>query len=268
MTRLHPTDFPELNEVLENLLTGVRAAIGGNLVGLYLQGSIAVGDFDRHSDADFVAVTERELTQQEVATLQTMHGRIFDCGKEWATHLEGSYFPRALLRDLSQAGTELWYLDNGHRELKLSNHCNTVVVRWILRERGVVLTGPSPDTLITPIPAATIRVEIAQVIGSWGRDILAHQERYRSRFYQSFIVLQLSRMLHDLRAGSIGSKRTGAEWAKQNLSPAWSDLIDRAWSGRPNPARSVREPANPVEFERTLRYVEYVVGESQKISGA
>ncbi|HUV28216.1 MAG TPA: aminoglycoside adenylyltransferase domain-containing protein [Anaerolineales bacterium] len=45
-------------------------------------------------------------------------------------------------------------------------------------------------------------------------------------FYQSFIVLSYSRMLHDLQAGSIGSKRTGAEWAQAHLNPSWRDRID------------------------------------------
>ena len=70
-------------------------------------------------------------------------------------------------------------------------------------------------------------------------------------------------MLHDLYAGFPGSKLTGAEWAKTNLDPSWSALIDRAWGGRPNPAHSVRQPADPKDFERTLKLVKYVIRESK-----
>ncbi len=257
-----PTPYRELNEVLGDLVGGVAVILGDGLVGGYLQGSFAVGGFDLHSDADFAVVTEGELTEDQVGALQVMHDRIFGGGKEWAKHLEGSYFPRATLRDVSQAGSELWYLDNGHRRLERSNHCNTVTVRWILRERGIPLIGPEPATLIDPIATATLRGEIAEVIESWGREILGDPDRYRNRFYQSFIVLNLARMLHDLRAGSIGSKRTGAEWAKQHLDPSWIGLIDRAWSGRPDPARSVREAADPQDFTSTLRFVRYIMDQS------
>jgi uncharacterized protein YdeI (YjbR/CyaY-like superfamily) len=41
-----------------------------------------------------------------------------------------------------------------------------------------------------------------------------------------------------------------------------SDLIDWAWDGRPNPALSLRQPAAPQDFEDTLKFVEYVIGES------
>jgi hypothetical protein len=66
-------------------------------------------------------------------------------------------------------------------------------------------------------------------------------------------------MLHDLHTGFPGSKRAGADWAKASLDPAWADLIDRAWTGRPNPALSVRQPADPSEFERTLEFVRYAI---------
>ena len=261
VTIRHSTGFTELDEVLGDLVSRVREILPDNLVGLCMQGSIAVGDFDEHSDADFVVVTVEELTERQVVDLQAMHARIFDCGKEWAKHLEGSYFPKAVLRNLSSAGGKLWYLDNGHRQMERSRHCNTIVVRWIVRERGVTLVGPDPTTLIDPIPAATLQREIGEEIRSWCREILENQDRYRNRFYQGFIVLNLSRMLHDYRMGCISSKRTGADWAKEILDPSWSDLID-AWNGRPDPARSVREPADPEDFRRTLDFVRLILEET------
>ena len=69
-------------------------------------------------------------------------------------------------------------------------------------------------------------------------------------------------MLHDLYTGFPGSKRAGAEWAKINLDSSCSALIDRAWDGRPNPAFSIRQPADPKDFENTLTFVKYVIEKS------
>ena len=66
-------------------------------------------------------------------------------------------------------------------------------------------------------------------------------------------------MLHDLHTGAIGSKRSGAEWAKGRLDPTQSDLIDRAWAGRPNPATSSRELADPADLARTLEFIKMVL---------
>ena len=260
----HPTPYPELNDVLGALVAGVRDALGDTFAGAYLQGSFAVGDFDEHSDVDFIIAVRDELTDAQVARLQGVHGRVYDLDSEWAKHLEGSYFPLAELRHADGRGSPLWYLDHGSRSLARSKHCNTIVVRCVLREMGVTLAGPSPATLIDPISADELRREIRATISDWGREILDNPGVYANRFYQGYLVLNFARMLHDLVVGRPGSKRAGAAWAKAKLGAEWADLIDRAWGGRPNPAAAVREPANPAHFERTLRFVRAVMIASEE----
>ena len=61
----HPTPYEDVNEVLALLLARQRAILGEGLVGLYLYGSLATGDFDRESsDIDFVAATAGELARR------------------------------------------------------------------------------------------------------------------------------------------------------------------------------------------------------------
>ena len=72
-------------------------------------------------------------------------------------------------------------------------------------------------------------------------------------------------MLNDLYNGYPGSKREGAEWAKTVFDPSWSDLIDRAWDGRPDPASKVQQPADPQDFERTLKFVRLIMAESSSV---
>lgn len=262
-----PTPYPELDAVLRDLVTGIRAALGDALVGVYLQGSFAVGDCDRHSDVDFVVAVREELTDRQVAALQAVHARIYGLDSAWAQHLEGSYFPTAVLRDAPRCGEPLWYLDHGSQSLVRSDHCNTLVVRWVVRECGVVLAGPGPATLVDPVPTDALRQEMRATIRDWGLEILARPERYRNRFYQGYLVLNYCRMLHDLIEGRPGSKRAGAAWATAALGPAWAPLIDRAWGGRPDPARTVREPADAADFDRTLQLVRLVMRESERYPG-
>lgn len=256
------TPYPELNNVLRDLVDSAQEILSNNFVGAYLQGSFAVGDFDLHSDVDFILVIDEELSDNQVKALQVMHERIYGLDTRWAQHLEGSYFPKKVLRHHSELGKKLWYLDNGARSLIESDHCNTNVVRWVVRENGVTLAGPPPKTLIDPISVETLRMEIMGVITNWGQEIIDNPDPFNNRFYQTFIVLSYCRMLHDLYAGFPGSKLVGAEWAKNNLAPSWSALIDRAWDGRPNPALSVRQPADPDDFENTLKFVKYVINET------
>jgi hypothetical protein len=254
-----PTPYPELNAVLQELVESMQTVLSSNFVAACLQGSFAVGDFDEHSDVDFIVAIEQELSDEHVQALNAMHDRIYNLDCAWAQHLEGSYFPGDVLKDASQSGSPVWYLDHGSRSLERSNHCNTVLVRWVVREYGVALTGLNPKSLVNAIPVATLRREIAEVISGWGWELLTDPEPYNNRFYQAFIVLNYCRMLHDLCNGFPGSKRSGAEWAKTTLDPSWADLIDRSWDGRPNPAVSVRQRADPQDFKRTLEFVRYII---------
>lgn len=274
------TPYPDLNTVLDELIAGVRSVLEDKFVGAYLQGSFAIGDFDRDSDVDFIIVTEDDLSADEVRALQALHSHIYALDNPWAQHLEGSYFPRGVLRQQPKSdsrrwnsgdasgNTPLWFLDNGSNSLVQADHCDTLLTRWVLRERGVALAGPAPATLIDPIPVTALREEILTAIRGRSQDILAQPERYNSRFDQSYTVLSFCRMLHNLREGRPGSKQAGAEWAKANLDPSWAGLIDRAWLGRSNPEVSIRQPADPADFQATQGFVCYIVAESEAYASA
>jgi predicted nucleotidyltransferase len=227
----NPTPYPDLNKVLGQLVTSIKDILARNFIGAYLQGSFALGDFDEHSDVDYIVAIHDKLTDSQVSSLQIMHGRIFDVNDGWPQHLEGSYFPRDILKDYKRSGEKLWYLDNGHRQMQRSDHCNTVLVRWIVRESGVRLAGPPPDTLVDPIPVEVLRRDIYDTIIYWGQHILDNPDKFNNRFYQTYLVLNYCRMLNDLINGYPGSKRAGAQWAKRHFDAHWHGLIDRTWAG-------------------------------------
>jgi len=260
------TPFADLDAVLGSLTAGLRATLGDLLDAVYLQGSFAVGDFDEHSDVDFVVVVREPLDTARVAALQVLHGATFDLACPWAQHLEGSYFPRAVIRTCERRGEELWYLDNGARSLIRSGHCNTAVVRHTVREHGIRVLGPPPSALVDAVPVGVLRAEIYATMRDWGAEILADPDRWKNRFYQGFITLNYCRMWRDLTDGTVGSKRRGAEWAKARLGPRWVDLIDRAWATRPDPAASVRTPADEEDYARTLELLRMVLDECGRLA--
>jgi len=263
----YPIPYPELNAVLREFVESVQTILGDTFIAAWLQGSFAVGDFDQHSDVDFIIAVEDELSEDQVHALQVMHARIFSLDCAWAQCLEGSYFPKDVLRGYSQREVKLWYLDNGHRSLILDGHCNTVVVRSMLLEHGIVLAGPDPTSLIDPIPVSVLRQEVLETMHAWGNQILADPEQINNRFYQGFAVLHYCRALHTLYAGFVASKRLGAEWAKAALDPAWAGLIDRAWDTRPNPSLSVRQPADPQDLKSTLEFIRYTMKVRSQYAG-
>jgi len=253
------TPFRELNQVLDELVTSVRSILGGDFLGAYLHGSFALGEFDVHSDVDFLVAVEGEVTEAHLAALQAMHGRVYDLDSKWAKHLEGSYFPKTTLRRYDPASEPLHYLDNTGRELVRSKHDDSLVVRWIVRECGVVLAGPAPEKLIDLISADDLRVEVISTMHTWAQELFAKPEKMNNRWYQPFAVVSYCRMLQTLQTGRVGSKPDAVRWALESLDSRWRALIQRAWDERPDPSLKVRQEADPDEFKLTLDFIKYAL---------
>ena len=73
----HPTAYTDINAFLDTLLSRLQMTLGNKLVGLYIFGSLVVGDFDyASSDIDLLAATSTELDEEEVERLKRMHTEV------------------------------------------------------------------------------------------------------------------------------------------------------------------------------------------------
>ena len=186
------------------------------MIGIYLVGSIASGDFDLDSDVDFLVVTNTELTEANMKSLQDIQIKIHDIDCYPAKHLEGSYISISDLNNWSVVGEKkLYYFDNGSTTYEFSTHDNQWHVRWILRERGITLIGQRPETILQPIPldklSSEIKTAMLQVMKLFEDEIDRPLSFFNSRFGQSFAVLTYCRMLHTLHTGTVQSKKAASE---------------------------------------------------------
>jgi hypothetical protein len=251
------TGFPDLDELLEELTASMQSTLGDDLAGLYLQGSFALGDADEHSDVDWIAVTDDELTADQVAALQELHAAFYARETPWAQHLEGSYFPKGRIRRVEPRATELWFLDNGSSQLALDTHCNTAIVRWMVRERGLTLAGPDPKELIDPVSEDDLRAYAGWALGEWVE--WARSLTSMSRRAQNLLVVSFCRILQTLETGEVTTKREAGEWALESVPDEWSSLIMEALEDRPDPWIKVQQPAAPEAVERTLAFADYAL---------
>jgi hypothetical protein len=256
--------YPELPSVLERFHAGVQNALGTNLVGAYLVGSLATGDFDLDSDIDFLVVTNLDLSDSEVRALQANHADIHALGNYPAQHLEGSYISRILLQRTDLVGKEpLWYVDNGSTSLERSIHDNQWHVRWILRERGITLAGPDPKTLFDRVNPEAMRREIVDAMKELESRLAADIDQpcgwFNKRFGQSFAVLTACRMVQTFQTGAVQSKGAAAEWAEQSFDSEWRELIRKATAERTGVrfGEKVRQPAEAQLVRETARFVAY-----------
>jgi len=105
-----------VNIVLGALLPGLQAVLGDQFVGMYLTGSLAAGEFDRHSDVDFVVITEDEVGGERFSALAMMHRRVALIDSWCATQLDGGYISRRALRRFDPANAMHPHIDRGRGE--------------------------------------------------------------------------------------------------------------------------------------------------------
>jgi hypothetical protein len=225
----YPTPYPDVNALLDTLLAGVQAALGNNLIGMYLHGSLATGDFDPdRSDIDFLVVIREQLSPEMVLALNEMHAQIAASNLKWSTNYEGSYIPKHAIRRYDPAHS-LHMVIRVEGSFGMDEHrSDWVIQRHIIRERGIVLVGPSPKTLIDPVSPDELRLAALQLLEEWWLPQLDDQFRLRDSEYQAYAILTMCRALFTIESGKIVSKPEAAQWARQSLEEKWARLIDSA----------------------------------------
>lgn len=227
----YPTPYPDVNALLTTLHTGVAGTLGTRFIGMYIHGSVALGDFDpRRSDIDFAVVTQGELPASRVQALAAMHAAIPASGLTWVTNYEGSYIPAQAMRRYDPAHS-LHPVIRVDGSFGMDEHRSEwVIQRHVLRERGIVVAGPSPDTLIDPISADDLRAAAKGLLQEWWLPQLTDPFRLRSSEYQAYAILTMCRALYTLEFGTIATKPQAARWVQERLGGCWVSLIERAQS--------------------------------------
>ncbi len=263
------TPYPDVNAVLHDFLTNVQAVLGDHFLGMYLSGSLALGDFSPDSsDIDFVVVTDAELPDDLLPALQAIHARFNASGSPWATEVEAVYIPRDALRRYDTAHARHPHIERGANEMLDMDQLDTawILQRHILREHGAVVAGPAPRTLIDPVqPQDMRRAAAAQMRGWWGTMLHDPAPLHRTELgYQAYAVLTMCRMLYTLDTGSVASKPVAARWAQRALGRQWTTLIERALAWRKSRTRGGDQGTSDADVAETLALIDYTLGRCQQ----
>lgn len=266
-SRIPNQPYPQLRGVLDAFVTEVSAELADNLVGIYMLGSLGVGDFDADSDVDFLVVTKNEITEETSKRLQAIQEKIYTMGCYPAHHLEGSFISLDDLNNPQIVGQkELYYFDNGWTDIEKSVHDNQWHVRWILRERGVILVGPAPKEFVNEVPPEELRIEMKKAMLERMKEFEESIDQPRcysnSRFGQPHALLTFCRMMQTLQTGRVESKKSAARWAKGVVDARWHKMIDDAVIEREGVRFmiKIKQRAEQSVLEETLEFMKYVVG--------
>jgi hypothetical protein len=254
--------YPEVNQLLQELLNNAQTILNEQFVGMYLFGSLTNGYFDQDSDIDVVVVTEAEISDDVFSALDAMHKRIYAGNSPWTIQLEVSYIPKRALRRYDPANALHPHIDRGSDEFFMMQHNESwIVQRHVLYERGITLAGPAPQTLIDPVSSSDLRQAMLVILDGWVAQILKEPTRIKQRGGQTYTVLSICRILYTLQYGTVVSKQKAARWAEETLDNRWTPLVEQTWEGRSNPGVD----ASPDQVNETLDFIRYALEHSKEL---
>jgi predicted nucleotidyltransferase len=251
---VHATEYANVNQLLDDLLARIRAILGERLVGLYLYGSLVWGDFDMEiSDIDLLAATTADITENEFVALERMHDDIAGVYEEWDDRIEVQYLSLAGLETFRSQTTRMGAISPGEPFHIVEAGEDWLMNWYLIREKGVALYGPSPRTIIKPIPKEEFVHAAVEHIKKWRAWIT---DTRHSRPYQSYAILTACRALYVYKNGEQVSKKRAAAWAETEL-PEWASLIASALKWR-DEARTGKEVDHEATFPQAERFVHHV----------
>lgn len=233
MTTTKTSLTPEVSDILDALVPAIQEALADNLVGVYLRGSLATGDFIETSDIDFLGATERPVSEAEGMALIEMHARLAARPNPYADKLEGAYIDRAALRRFEPGRSFLTVECETPLRWKV-HEASWLIERWVLREKGVALLGPDSKTLIDPISPEELRDAVRLRIREWAMWAAdPHDPEWLPpRSHQAYVVETMCRALYALAFGELASKRKASQWAVSALPEPWRTLIEASVATR------------------------------------
>lgn len=223
-----PTPDPEIASVLGSIREAIVTVAGSSLVGLYLFGSLATGDFDATvSDIDLLAVLADTPGEQLVARLRRMHADLAQANPTWDDRIEVVYISVRGLATCRTGTSTIAVISSGEPFQVVQAGPDWILSWHPAREDGIRLLGPPIGSLIPPIPSA-------EFIGKLRRYLVGFTNRIpddASPGAQAYAILTMCRGLYAIRFGERRSKRVAAAWAQQEF-PQWADLIRLALGWR------------------------------------
>jgi Domain of unknown function (DUF4111) len=208
------TPYADINTLIEILLSSIQSILATKLVGLYLNGSLVIGDFDPHvSDIDLVAALSSDIDEREFEALQKMHTAFAQQHREWDGRIEVCYISVDALNAVRSRTSTIANISPGEPFHMRESSSEWLSDWYLVRERGVTLFGPSPQAIIEPISKDEFIQTIKAHAGAWGEWIYA----MHTRNGQAYAILTVCRALYTCKYGEQDALMWREDWRNEQV---------------------------------------------------
>jgi len=216
-------------QVLNEYIALVHAALPGLLDGLYLHGSLALHAFNPGlSDIDFITITSRRCTAGDIDALRALHHTLAQ--RHPQAQLEGCYL---LAQDVGRFEDTMPphpYIHDGIFQTS-GYHDINAVTWWILKHRGIAVYGPPTDQFDIHIDWQSLIAKMHHNLNTYWAGFTSNPRRMAwllNDYGVQWAVLGVLRQFYTFREHAITSKAGAGMYGLVHTPPQWHPLIQEA----------------------------------------
>lgn len=224
----HKTPHADVNDLLLLWAGGVADVLGEKVIGLYLTGSLTYGDFARkRSDIDLCVVVKKPLFASELELIERLHIETERRYPVWARRVECSYVPIHMMHEVLPPKTPRPWWGHGVLYAEAPYGNEWIINQYFLHKSGIALLGPEFRTLVNHVDLREVQKASARDLFQEWEPKIRNSESLQDSHLQSYVVLNLCRILYTVIRGDAGSKKAAVAWVK-TAYPRWDGLIEEA----------------------------------------
>jgi len=198
-----------------------------NLIGIYLFGSLTYSDYiPGRSDLDFMVVIKGKPDEAMIEQIKDKYLDIATRFPDFKDRVECSFTPLSMLQGIEPPSEgRVYFGEKFYADATYGNEW--IINNYLIREKGLTITGPDFKTLTPDIDIAQVQKACLSDLKTEWLPKIDNDSYLSNPHYQSYLVLNLCRILYTLKQAKAGSKSEASQWAA-SAYPEFKDLIEEA----------------------------------------
>ena len=251
------------NLMIENIVTDVsdkiRQMLGENMIGIYLFGSLVLGDFDENfSDIDLMIVLKRDINTDEFEKIKDLQKYISKKYSRFGTDgIEMIFVSTETIKKYLIKETFLTAVAPGNPLETIVCKTECLIYFYIVRNYGKTILG-TPKEEVFPIISETDFVNMSNKVAL--ENIPYWEEACKKTLHEQFYsVITLCRAFYIKENKTYPSKLEAKNWTK-NKYPDFKDIIEYAWNQR-GKWKETDNPTDDHKYQEIIEFFEFAKNE-------
>lgn len=248
-----------IKNIVNDVSDKIEKLLGDNIVGIYLFGSLVLGDFDENfSDIDLMIVLKKGINKDEFEKIKDLQKYISEKYPRFGTDgVEMIFVSTETIKNYLDKETFLTAIAPGNPLETIVCEPEFLIYFYIVRNYGKTILG-TPKEEVFPIISKNDFVNTSNKVAL--ENIPRWKEACKKTLHEQFYsVITLCRALYIKENKTYPSKLEAENWAK-NKYPDFKDMVEYTWNQR-GKWKETDRPTDEHKYQEIIKFFEFAKSE-------